>query len=843
MIGPPTRPDVWAKSGDGYWHPLLAHSADVAASFERLITSTAIGDRFNELFGGMSQTTEARLCVLAALHDAGKANRFFQNNVYGGPTATHQSPLVYLLRNDRGRLARLGVEEMHEWFEGVGYQWLDTTWAHHGSPLSDIRPGGSLSQIWDTLAMDSFARLREAVEMWYPAAFDGDDLVPDSMPAQHLFNGVLTLADWIASDSLLFPWKQREDADLRDPAVAKDVADRRAAAAFDAIGMTPRRPTTTQIEAILEDGHVPYKVQQAVRNAPAPSSGSLVVLESPTGSGKTEGALGRFARLSDLGLVDSLFFAAPLRTAAKQLHARVCEAMEAFYGENVYPHLAIPGYIQAGSEQGFYAGKHQVRWDDDAIGRLGWAAETSRRFTASPIAVGTTDQVLLAALKNRHAHLRAAGLSRSLIVVDEVHASSTYMHKAMQRVIDLHLAAGGHAVLMSATLQTSVRAEYTGEDPKDLRNAKNELYPRVMSRTESGVGVSRDLDCPGRSKTVQIDRQRVVHDAGRVAQLATTAARKGARVLVIRNTVAACQDTFEHIPDELSFAVNGISAPHHSRYAAEDRFRLDARIEALYGDTPTRKSSNGVVTVATQTVEQSLDIDADLLITDLCPMDVLLQRIGRLFRHQHDYARPAGFEEARCIVLTTERPIASYINSDSGAAYALTVPGAGTVYSALHIKSTFDVLSGRADITIPEENREVVEESLHPETLDALARQAPFDKIKSAMQNQDLVQRVKASHGGIDWGASYPEQAFPSKRVPTRLGLMTILAELPEDVNTPLGHTTRRVPLSPFFFDAEELDAMGEDPRAEILQITSDGFTFTVVGRPFSYTATGIQKA
>lgn len=840
MIGPPTRPDVWAKADGTYWHPLVAHSADVASVFEGLLARTQVGARLDHLWGGMTSTAAARLCVLAALHDAGKANRRFQNKVYGGPIATHQAPLVYLLRSERSRLSGLRVEEMNGWFEGGGYPWLETAWSHHGAPLTRPRHKGRVDASWDETALKSLEKLSAATREWYPEAFGSDERLPKCVPAQHLFNGTLTLADWIASDPSLFNWKRRESEDVRRPDAAKRVAERRAEAALRDAGLEAARPTTTSITSLLPEEDTPYEVQEVVRSAPAPRSGSLVVLESPTGSGKTEAVLGRFARLAQEGLVDSLFLAAPIRAAAKQLHARVCKAADAFFDDEVYPHLAIPGYLRAGEVSGFYAGDH-VRWDED-IGQSGWAAETSKRFTASHIAVGTTDQVLLAALKNAHAHLRLAGLSRSLIVVDEVHASSTYMHKALQRVLDLHRQAGGHAVLMSATLGTSVRAEYTGQRVKSLSEAKAEGYPRVITCTQDGASVKPDLPCPGSPKAVQIQEDRVAGDASAVARRAAHAAEEGARVLVIRNTVAECQATFNKLPGEVSFSLNGTACPHHSRYAAPDRGALDDRVEALYGETETRRSSGGCVTVATQTVQQSLDIDADLLITDLCPMDVLLQRIGRLHRHSHPYTRPRGYEKPHCIVLAPEKTIGAYLKPDDGSAFALPIPGAGSVYSPLHLKAARDALAGRSEITIPAENRTLVEESLHADQLSALAAHPPFDAVQRQLNASSRNQRVKADYATIDWEQVYPQQPFPPEQLPTRLGLMPIIAELPEAVQTPFGHTTQQVPLSPYVFDDEELQSLGDAPDATNLATVSGGFTFDVGSHSFSYTAIGIEE-
>jgi len=169
------------------------------------------------------------------------------------------------------------------------------------------------------------------------------------------------------------------------------------------------------LKAIL-GGHTPYDVQAKLQKLSAANQGTLTVLESPTGSGKTEAAVGRYARLLQEGLVDSMYFAVLTRAAAKQLHKRLQDARNQIFGSDEPPvHLAVPGYLKVDDFVDEYGDNWNVRWDED-VGRRGWAVESSKRYTSSPIAVGTIDQVLLAGLKSKHAHLRLAGLARSFLV-------------------------------------------------------------------------------------------------------------------------------------------------------------------------------------------------------------------------------------------------------------------------------------------------------------------------------------------------------------------------------------------------------------------------------------------
>ena len=173
---------------------------------------------------------------------------------------------------------------------------------------------------------------------------------------------------------------------------------------------------------------VPNAMQKQMEELPLDKQ--LIIIESETGSGKTEAALLRFAHMFQAGLVDGLYFALPTRTAATQIHGRVTNFIRNMFPDNYTPGvvLAVPGHLQVDEVEGQRLPRFEVLWDDqhsssDAVIKRRWAAENAKRFLAAQIAVGTIDQAMMAALQVRHAHVRAACLARSLLVVDEVHAS------------------------------------------------------------------------------------------------------------------------------------------------------------------------------------------------------------------------------------------------------------------------------------------------------------------------------------------------------------------------------------------------------------------------------------
>ncbi|WP_022835516.1 CRISPR-associated helicase/endonuclease Cas3 [Salisaeta longa] len=838
------------------WHPLIAHAADVAAATEALLTRTVLRDRLARLIGweALSDVHVARLGVFAALHDAGKVNHGFQNIAHDAkPTADHVRPIVNVLSAPEPMrwLKPLPIVEMAEWFpaDPTGetlMHFLLATWGHHGKPV----PVESFDKrLWAPTdardPADGLHQLATATQRWFPKAFTEARPFPDAPVLQHAFNGVLTLADWMGSDTRFFDYATEE----RPMERARRCAHRAVDTLFLDAEQTRRALDAPVGFGPILGGWTPYPMQEAVQALPIHDSGSLSILESDTGSGKTEAALARFMRLFQAGQVDALYFAVPTRSAATQLHERVTDTVRRIFPEDRRPPVvqAVPGYLKADDTEGTRLPGFKVRWDDE-IEHRGWAAETSKRYLAAPIAVGTIDQVLLSALQASHAHMRAAALLRHFLVIDEVHASDVYMTAVTDRVLDRHLSAGGHALLMSATLGAAARTHLatggTGQTPS-LDAATVTAYPLVThvdaarQHPEATHAASSD-----QQKTVEPSLVPIADDPQAIARRALEATREGARVLIIRNLVDDCkavQRALEAEADDagLLFGINGTPAPHHSRFAPDDRRLLDRRIEAVYGKD-ARSTADGRVVVATQTVEQSLDIDADLLLTDLCPMDVLLQRIGRL--HRHTRPRPDGYATARCLVLTPAgRDLTAALTPEGK---ALKGPhGLGTVYQDLRmVEAAWQVLEAGGAWDIPHDNRRLVEHATHPEVLRAIVtagdeRWAAHQKHIMGKASADRMLHDLATY---DRSQPFGEELFGDAldQIKTRLGQNTHRIVLPDAMMGPLGKT----PLTELSVSEWQLGGPPDTEDATDVQAFDGGFRFQFAGHAFRYDRFGLTR-
>ena len=835
-------PLAWAKSpnrrgASSGWLNLVDHSIDVAAVGAELLRLPTIRKRLSALAKRpLSDIDVGRLCFFIGLHDAGKVNHGFQAKLRGQkPDAGHIGPLWSIVgRSHVFKAHRTLCRELRESLASARWRsWFDDReterdlWAvilaHHGSlpdpPPFDPRLWGRRDGYDPLGALKALAGTM--VEM-FPSAFEPSHpaQLPTAPRFQHAFAGLVTLADWIGSDETVFrfrsdgapsgaarvPWAREQAAGVMgrrwfDPTLARDAA---MSCAMDFATLFPRHS-------------VARPAQTALLDAPLPRPGQVTVLEAETGSGKTEAALIHFLRLFQTGEVDGLYFALPTRAAAVQIHRRIKAVIKEWLGQAAPPvGLAVPGYLLVDDDEGQrLPDEHGIRWSDDEVRDRAWAVENAKRYLSGMVMVGTIDQVLLGGLRVRHASFRSGPMLRLLLCVDEVHASDAYMTTLLRNVLDQHTVAGGHALLMSATLGSLARLRLLGGRVEahlepDAGRAAALFYPSLQRSGEDLQPLPcADGELPEKRVTVELVDPEA--DADPLVAQIKAVADSGAAVLFIRNRVGDARDTvlrLERIGAPL-LRCQGVQAPHHGRFAPEDRRLLDAALEEAFGMDGTRK---GVVAVTTQTAEQSLDIDADWLVTDAAPGDVLLQRIGRL--HRHPRTRPPACKTPRVTVLApTPEQLAAALDSVGGIARGRTLLGLGRVYeNIVGVLSTLAWLSERGEVRIPADNRKLVEAATNRAELTAFACKLG-DRWSAHLQ---VVEGKTAAAGGtarmvsIDWEAPLVENqpGPPDERAKTRLGLTDRRVDLPSPLLGPFGRPVRTLNIPGWMVEAEPEDAV-----------------------------------
>ena len=768
-----------------------------------------------------------RLAVLAMLHDVGKANLGFQFKVFdpGAPRAGHVRELAPLLDFDaldrelHEAFMQQLPPELAEWFadEESAYSYLMASFSHHGRPIRfKGEKSGSYSLAvrqwwrpdgpWDP--MTAVGEVSQWCREAFPKAFlPGGDPLPVEPRFHHRFAGLVMLADWLGSHQAWFP--------IQCTTLPERLRSSRAAVPelLRAIGLDvqPLRPQLVQSPSDFEArfGLPPRPLQRAIDQLdPKDDRSRLVIAESETGSGKTEAALHWWAKLFAAGEVDGLYFALPTRVAAREIYTRVRQTIERWFPDpetRPVTVLAVPGYAQVdGWPLDRVLPDHDAAnlWQDDVdLQRRErfWAAEHPKRFLAATVAVGTIDQALLSAVQTAHAHLRSVCLDRSLLVVDEVHASDEYMSRLLEGLLDHHLSAGGRAMLLSATLGARARQRYVTRVARahitmpDIEQARQAPYPAITLAD----GITRTLEAAATvSKTVCFEELPLAFRLEELVGHLVPLLADGVRILVVLNTVDRANTLLRLLEDhpeirrEMLFQCDGVICPHHGRFAPADRMVLDARVSQRFG--PGTEPGPAVL-VGTQTLEQSLDIDCDVMITDLAPADVLLQRVGRL--HRHKRARPAGYEQARCLVLTPREELVQALETRGTVASAYRSLGYGSVYEDLRtLELTRRALRERPLITIPQDNRWLVEAVTHPEQLGLLKGEL-WDRHAQLVEGGEMAKAIAASYAATAYDQYFGEFEFNEAggKVVVRLGANSLQLKLDRPLRSPFGQVVEEV--------------------------------------------------
>lgn len=724
---------LWGKSGKDRFtgetetpNLLLQHLFDALAMGEVLwdrFLAPGVKSRLDGIAGGDGRRLLAWLC---GLHDVGKASPAFQaqdaelgaaagrsglvgiNDARGrGQSWRHELASALILRD---HLKSVWTDESHH---------LDWVWplvaGHHGRFPNEATVGRTPRKkrermilhgdrpVWDdaqtalleivTVAA-GFSSLTEAEPRTFPSRAD-----------QLLLSGFIIMADWIASDSANFPGVNRFEH------VSLSAAHERAAAAWSALGMRPGWTTLPEpVGDVIEQrfGRSARASQDLVVSA-ARDMGQpgLIVVEAPTGEGKTEAALAAAEILAARSGAEGIYVGMPTQATSDPMFERVREwlgnwnpplPVVLLHGKRRFNDswrrlseaaAASPEEPVASSAEVDHYGMDDELLPVPTFGGIcedcptdpeGGAVAAAQWFQGhkrgllAPNGVGTIDHLLFAGSRTRHVMLRYAGLAGKVVILDEVHAADAYMAQFLAEVLRWLGQGRVPVVLLSATLAPDQRRELVDAylagaldlplfDQEHLSGSGSDEapgYPLVTAVWAADGQAHRSVTCtePFREPVrvaVEVREESAEDDsAATVAALLEDELSDGGCALVIRNTVGRAQAAYESLVERFG--------PHevvllHSRFTASDRAsRTNDLVDRLGPPTPGQagggsKRPRRLVVVATQIAEQSFDIDADLLVSDLAPVDLLIQRAGRLHRHERDpMDRPGALRDPRMII-------------------------------------------------------------------------------------------------------------------------------------------------------------------------------------------------
>lgn len=677
---------LWAKKsrqGDLLWLPLALHMADSSAIAQKLWNRWLSEGVKRVILDGITETGNAEqlFVFLAAIHDLGKATPVFQakrsvnseldrwmeecildtglpiKQISSFPSASktpHALATQILLEHagyDRNIAVILG--------------------SHHGKP-----PDSSmLINFGISVYAENFHLGKEGKEAWIAvqnelidyalrlAGFSSAKEIPiPNMAAQVLLCGLVIMTDWIVSSEVYFPYINMSDT----PALG---VRSRTATAWEELSLPyPWEASNIWMSVDLYkkrfgSNFAPNTVQSVVQQAvSAVQTPGVLVLEAPMGVGKTEAALIAAEIFLYKAKRKGVFFALPTQATSDGIFPRMLKWVKKLESDELNSIRLLHGKAEFNEEyQNLICGINIDDDEDSSVIVHEWFAGRKKGML-DDFVVGTIDQFLLAALKQKHVMLRHLGLSNKVVIIDECHAYDAYMSQYLNMALSWLGAYHVPVIVLSATLPIKKRQEIidaylnnspvseTQNDPLG-RSVDNLAHIRELNTcheyplvTYTDGGCVKQTAVPADRALREVCLDFIAKDVigERLEELLSDGGCAG----VIVNTVKCAQMLAKILCDRFG---DDIVRLLHSRFLAPDRAQKEKRLLEELG-----KPGEGVrrpakcIVIGTQVLEQSLDIDFDVLISDICPMDLLLQRIGRL--HRHERSRLKKLKTALCLV-------------------------------------------------------------------------------------------------------------------------------------------------------------------------------------------------
>lgn len=694
-----------AKSGQDQkelWLPFWMHAMDTEAVMEYLLhrwVAKAERNILAQQINGSMTTEEVFRTgrVLALLHDVGKVSGEFQHQI------TEQYPDI------RQRQEAFGLrweprEKKSEKHAGMGQSLLLEGYetergvlaiacvigAHHGKPAERASA--------PALPYDPIGVWRPLERAWISygleqSGFESRSSLPElSMAAQVLWTGLLIMADWIASNPRYFPL-----ISIDDTGETTDYPDRKTVA-FQRLHLTQPwiAQETWDAEQLFQSrfGFVPNLVQRRMaRVVEETAQPGLYILEAQMGIGKTEAALAAAEMIAGRTMHSGIYFGLPTQATANGIFGRLRAWVEMQSGQEAHSIRLAHGAAELNEEyRQIFEGRANVEEADEGVLVHEWFSGRKQALLADFV-IGTVDQLLMAGLKQKHVMLRHLGLANKIVVIDECHAYDAYMNRYLETVLRWLGAYHVPVILLSATLPADRRKEfvlaYQNQSHQKAGTQSwmaEQAYP-LLTWTD-GIQVRQDkVPAQGEGYTVFCEKAPwAADDFEALTDDLENRLREGGCAGVIVNTVRRAQACAASL--KMRFPEDEILMIH-AQYLMPDRAERERKLIRLLGKRSVAGSGrpHRMIVVGTQVLEQSLDIDFDYLVTDLCPMDLLLQRIGRLHRHTRAF-RPESLQNAACQILGAGQELEG---------------GAEAVYGGYLLIRTREILNGRAELHLPDD--------------------------------------------------------------------------------------------------------------------------------------------
>ena len=644
----------WAKTSQligpvfRLWHPLILHLLDVAACADAILNREpeSTRKRIAEILGISWEEARAWILLIIACHDLGKGCPGFQckwDNLTDLPL-----PRIPDTEINHAYVSQIVLTEIlleQDWSEDLAILVADAVGCHHGERISDHKLSfleGNRNALggpeWVNARRDIFCALQEIL---------GPTVIPEkgvlSGPDFMLLSGLTSFADWIGSNDEWFPFGTPEDCDDLQGwfEKRKGCAER----ALNAIGWNHRTPLSSESRTFEEVfTFSPRPLQRAVAEAlPALQEPSILLIEAPMGEGKTEAAFFAHLELQRTFGHRGLYIALPTKATGNAMFKRTLKFINDHKKDRKLDLQLVHGATQLNDtyQNLRFTGIHDP--EDGGEIRAGEWFTNKKRALLSEYGVGTVDQGIVPILPVRHNFVRLWGLANRVVVFDEIHAYDAYTGTLLINLIHWLLELGSSVVLLSATLP-----------PKFRRNLAKTIHAQIPEKEEEYPRLS--VFCANqkvRQTHFEADssRRHTLQLCGIPPELHCIKAAldehlvNGGMGLTLVNTVQRAQELYRLFPEGETICREGQHVGKrlvdgtevylfHARFPADRRQQREEQALSVFGEKGDRTGRK--ILIATQVVEQSLDLDFDLIVTDLAPIDLILQRAGRLWRHKRE---------------------------------------------------------------------------------------------------------------------------------------------------------------------------------------------------------------
>lgn len=699
--------------------------------------------------------------ALVALHDLGKVSPGFQRKCKAW---LEENGLTKIARNgcwdtgmesDHGKVSHAAIQTflVEKGIDRKTTKFVSTVLgAHHGrlTPPNDrgYRPQRAISETCSSIDWDA-ERKANAQRIWGRFAESSTSFTfSDTSPSLWWLAGLTSVADWIGSDERFFPSENNENP-INNEAVALQ--------ALDTIGFRQINfIRNLSFHDLFHDAEkpeihwVPNEMQE--KTLAVVSGPGVYVIEAPMGMGKTEAALWVAYQILVSGKGTGIYFALPTQATSNRMHLRMNEFVRRISRTSNASRLIhsnswlmdqTAGLLPAATSPGFVS--------EDARSGRDWFSSAKRALLA-PFGVGTVDQALLGVVAAKHFFVRHFALAGKVVILDEVHSYDLYTGTLIDKLITTLEGLGCTVIVLSATLSGKRRGQIVSH-PDDNSNNAELPYPLITGRHE-GNPLEPATAAPPPSRTIKVD----FINAEDAAKEAINLGQNGGAVLWICNTVDSAQKRYQRFMEltQENFPVGLL----HSRFPFWRREKIEDEWMARFGKSGTTRC--GSILVSTQIVEQSVDLDADLLITELAPTDMLLQRLGRLWRHDRkNDDRPV--DTARLCIIKEKKSLEEFRNMEPKAIID-ALGGKAHVYDPFVLLRSLDVWQGQKEVNIPTQIRMLIELTYEERDNEPESWLKLFDDA----YGQALAHRQKALMSSNIWSVALPD----AEGVQTRLNEM-----------------------------------------------------------------------